>query len=103
MQPLICCVILKNSAAKLRLLGTNGQTSSSLFPEKGPFYRDKSRNHSFLNFLFKGGGVLFQHRETELQRLRQSVQPFGTKGAILSLKKCSLLALMVQPIGTIAH
>ena len=59
MQPLICCVILKNSAAKLRLLGTNGQTSPSLFPEKGPFYRDKSRNHSFLDFPFWDGEFYF--------------------------------------------
>lgn len=103
MQPLICCVILHNSDAKLMLSPPNGQTVRRLFPEKDLFYRDKSRNHSFSDFPFWGWGVLFQHRDTEPQRLRQSVQPFGTKGAILSHKKCSLLALMVQPIGTIAH
>lgn len=62
MQPEICCVILKISDAKLRLLGTNGQTSSSLFPEKGPFYRDKSRNHSFLDFPFLGGSFISTQR-----------------------------------------
>ena len=67
MQPVICCVILKNSAAKLRLLGTNGQTYPSLFPEKDLFYRDKSRNHSFSDFPFGGKEFYFN---TEIRSYR---------------------------------
>ena len=67
MQPLICCVILHNSDAKLMLSPPNGQTVRRLFPEKDLFYRDKSRNHSFLNFLFKGGEFYFN---TEIRSYR---------------------------------
>lgn len=67
MQPLICCVILHNSDAKLMLSPPNGQTVRRLFPEKGPFYRDKSRNHSFWDFPFWGGEFYFN---TEIQSHR---------------------------------